>query len=118
MMLSSAMLLDWLGTRHGDQRVADAAGRVEAGVRAAVRGGVSTRDLGGTASTGEFTDTVLRPRRRRGLSSRGDQVPGPPSTVSRRAARPTTPSAAAVAHSTPAEPIPAARSPTVVGMST
>ena len=53
------MLLDWLGTRYGDERAADAAVRVEAGVRAAVRGGVATRDLGGTASTGEFTAAVV-----------------------------------------------------------
>ncbi len=60
MILSSGMLLDWLGTRHGDDRAADAAVRVEAGVRAAVRDGVSTRDLGGTASTDEFTDAVVQ----------------------------------------------------------
>ncbi len=60
MILSSGMLLDWLGTRSGDERVADAAVRVEDGVRAAVQGGVSTRDLGGTASTDEFTDEVVR----------------------------------------------------------
>jgi 3-isopropylmalate dehydrogenase len=59
MMLSSGMLLDWLGTRHDDPRVADAAVRVEEGVRAAVREGVSTRDLGGTAATDEFTDAVV-----------------------------------------------------------
>ncbi len=59
MILSSGMLLDWLGTRHGDQRLVDAAERVEDGVRAAVRGGVSTRDLGGSASTTEFTDAVV-----------------------------------------------------------
>ncbi|WP_369133132.1 isocitrate/isopropylmalate dehydrogenase family protein [Modestobacter sp. I12A-02662] len=59
MVLSSGMLLDWLGTRFGDERVADAAVRVEDGVRAAVQGGVSTRDLGGTASTDEFTDEVV-----------------------------------------------------------
>jgi 3-isopropylmalate dehydrogenase len=59
MILSSGMLLDWLGTRHGDERAADAAVRVEEGVRAAVRGGVSTRDLGGSASTAEFTEAVV-----------------------------------------------------------
>jgi 3-isopropylmalate dehydrogenase len=59
MILSSGMLLDWLGTRHGDQPLVDAAVRVEDGVRAAVRGGVSTRDLGGSASTTEFTDAVV-----------------------------------------------------------
>jgi 3-isopropylmalate dehydrogenase len=60
MMLSAGMLLDWLARRYGDARAADAAVRVEAGVRAAVRGGVSTRDLGGRASTDEFTDAVVR----------------------------------------------------------
>jgi 3-isopropylmalate dehydrogenase len=60
MMLSSGMLLDWLGRRHRDQAFVHAAARLEAGVRAAVRGGVATRDLGGTASTDEFTDAVLR----------------------------------------------------------
>jgi 3-isopropylmalate dehydrogenase len=59
MILSSGMLLDWLATRHGDAQVAEAAVRVEEGVRAAVRGGVATRDLGGTASTEEFTAAVV-----------------------------------------------------------
>jgi 3-isopropylmalate dehydrogenase len=59
MILSAGMLLDWLGTRHDDPRALDAAVRVEDGVRAAVRGGVSTLDLGGTASTDEFTDAVV-----------------------------------------------------------
>ncbi|RBY98174.1 isocitrate/isopropylmalate dehydrogenase family protein [Blastococcus sp. TF02-8] len=59
MILSSGMLLDWLGTRHGDERLRDAAARVESGVRAAVLAGVSTRDLGGSASTDGFTDAVV-----------------------------------------------------------
>ena len=59
MILSSGMLLDWIGTRHGDQPLVDAAVRVEEGVRAAVRGGISTQDLGGSASTTEFTDAVV-----------------------------------------------------------
>ncbi|MCW2699350.1 MAG: 3-isopropylmalate dehydrogenase [Blastococcus sp.] len=59
MMLSSAMLLDWLGTRYGDARTAAAAARIEDAVRTAVRNGVSTGDLGGSASTTGFTDTVV-----------------------------------------------------------
>jgi 3-isopropylmalate dehydrogenase len=59
MILSSGMLLDWLGTRYRDALATDAVLRVDDGVRAAVRGGVSTRDLGGTASTDEFTDAVV-----------------------------------------------------------
>jgi 3-isopropylmalate dehydrogenase len=60
MILSSGMLLDWLGRRNGDEQLIDAAVRLEDGVRAAVRGGVSTRDLGGTASTSEFTAAVVQ----------------------------------------------------------
>jgi len=59
MMLSAGMLLDWLGRRHDDPLLIDAAVRLEDGVRAAVRSGVSTRDLGGTASTDEFTTAVV-----------------------------------------------------------
>jgi 3-isopropylmalate dehydrogenase len=59
MILSSAMLLDWLGARHDDPRLADAAVRVEQGVAATVAAGTSTRDLGGTASTSEFTAAVV-----------------------------------------------------------
>ena len=59
MISSAGMLLDWLGRRHGDRRLLDAAVRIEDGVRAAVRAGVSTRDLGGTASTDGFTDAVV-----------------------------------------------------------
>jgi 3-isopropylmalate dehydrogenase len=59
MILSSGMLLDWLGSRYGDPRATDAAARVEAAVRETVRGGVSTRDLGGSASTSEFTGAVV-----------------------------------------------------------
>ena len=38
----------------------DAAVGLEDGVRAAVRSGVSTRDLGGTTSTDEFTAAVVK----------------------------------------------------------
>ena len=59
MMSSAGMLLDWLGRRHGDARAIDGAVRLEDGVRAAVRDGVSTRDLGGSAATEEFTAGVV-----------------------------------------------------------
>jgi 3-isopropylmalate dehydrogenase len=59
MILSAGMLFDWLGTRHDDARLVDAAARVEAAVRDAVRSGVSTSDLGGRASTDQFTDAVV-----------------------------------------------------------
>jgi 3-isopropylmalate dehydrogenase len=59
MMLSAGMLLDWLGRRHDDPQLVDAAVRLEDAVRPAVASGVSTRDLGGTASTDEFTAAVV-----------------------------------------------------------
>lgn len=59
MILSSAMLLDWLATKHDDERLRDAAARVEAGVAAAVAGGTRTKDLGGSSSTSEFTAAVV-----------------------------------------------------------
>jgi 3-isopropylmalate dehydrogenase len=59
MMLSGAMLLDWLGAKHDDARLADAALRVDRGVTAAVAAGTSTCDLGGSASTTGFTAAVI-----------------------------------------------------------
>jgi 3-isopropylmalate dehydrogenase len=58
MMLSTALLLRWLASRHDERRAADAAARLETGVETAIRSGVRTVDLGGTASTVEFADAV------------------------------------------------------------
>ena len=58
MIRSSAMLLEWLATKYQDDRVGTAASLVEESVEATVRSGVSTRDLGGAASTTEFTAAV------------------------------------------------------------
>ncbi len=52
-ILSAAMLLAHVGA-------AEAAERVEAAVQAALRAGVLTRDLGGSASTSEMTDAILK----------------------------------------------------------
>ena len=60
MILSSAMLLDWLGAKHNDEKVRDAAARVEQAVTTAVGTGVATKDLGGAASTTEFTAAVVK----------------------------------------------------------
>ncbi|MET7395713.1 isocitrate/isopropylmalate family dehydrogenase [Dactylosporangium sp. NPDC005572] len=58
MMLSSGMLLSWLAAKHDDPAAGDAAARLERGIEAAVRGGVRTRDMGGTATTTELTAAV------------------------------------------------------------
>jgi 3-isopropylmalate dehydrogenase len=59
MMLSTALLLEWLGVRHDDEPARRAARLIERGVADAVRAGVSTRDLGGSASTTGFTAAVV-----------------------------------------------------------
>ena len=54
LLLSALMMLDYIGeTAHG-QRIRGALGRV------LTRGEVRTRDMGGTASTTEFTDAICR----------------------------------------------------------
>ncbi len=60
-ILSAAMLLDWLGVRHGTAPLRHAARAIDTAVDAALaRGETSTPDLGGTATTAAFTDAVLR----------------------------------------------------------
>jgi 3-isopropylmalate dehydrogenase len=59
MILSTAMLLDWLAARHDDPRLADAAARIERAVDATVQSGTATRDMGGSASCSAFTAAVV-----------------------------------------------------------
>jgi 3-isopropylmalate dehydrogenase len=60
-ILSASMMFDWLGERHSDTSVTQAAGEIERAVRAILSNGDSlTADLGGTASTTEVTDAVLK----------------------------------------------------------
>ena len=54
LLLSGLLMLDHIGERQRAQRIRDALSRVFAG------GTVRTRDLGGTASTTEFTDAIVR----------------------------------------------------------
>ena len=54
MILASAMMLDWLGTRHKDQRCQDASADIEKALTDTLAAGVMTRDLGGKARTDEF----------------------------------------------------------------
>jgi 3-isopropylmalate dehydrogenase len=56
--LSAAMLLRWLADRHGRPVLAGAAKRIEHAVAATFAAGIATADLGGQASTGEFTEQV------------------------------------------------------------
>ena len=56
LLLSALMMLDHLGERDAAERIRAALGRV------LTDGAVRTRDLGGTATTTEFTDAVCRTR--------------------------------------------------------
>jgi isocitrate dehydrogenase (NAD+) len=54
LLLSGLMMLDHIGQTAGAKRIRDALGRVLSG------GEVRTRDLGGQASTTEFTEAICR----------------------------------------------------------
>lgn len=61
MIVSGAMLLDWLGQKHGDDRLHRAADLVQESMVAVFEeDGVMTPDLGGSASTGEVGQAVVR----------------------------------------------------------
>ena len=59
LILSCAMLLDWLGTRRGERRLNEAAAAIERAVDAVLAVPERrTRDLGGTAGTMAFARSV------------------------------------------------------------
>ncbi len=61
MILSGAMMLDWLGLRHEVHAMQQDGARLRAAVdRVVADGAVLTRDLGGSASTTEAADAVAR----------------------------------------------------------
>jgi 3-isopropylmalate dehydrogenase len=60
-ILSAAMMCRWLGERYGDPLALAAAGRIEAAVAKALADPrARTRDIGGTATTRECADAVIR----------------------------------------------------------
>ena len=61
-ILSAAMMLEWLGERHGDARLTQAGSAVQRGVSAALAddGKYLTVDLGGKASTTDVVDGVRK----------------------------------------------------------
>lgn len=58
LLLSSAMMLDWLSEVRHDRLLATAAGRIRSAVNATISSGIATADLGGLASTSEFVEVV------------------------------------------------------------
>ena len=61
MFLSAAMMLEWLGAKFDDERLIKASILIENAVAKTLRKGKDklTGDLGGKASTREFTDLVI-----------------------------------------------------------
>ena len=60
MMLSTAMLFDWLAIRHDDDRMLHAATGIRGAVESCVASGTCTPDMGGNAGTQEFTRSVVQ----------------------------------------------------------
>jgi 3-isopropylmalate dehydrogenase len=59
MLLSAAMMLDWLGERGAGQAWSDASNELEGAVDAAFAAGLRTPDIGGTTGTTEVGRAVL-----------------------------------------------------------
>jgi 3-isopropylmalate dehydrogenase len=59
MILSAAMMLEWLGERRADERCTKAAQAIQGAVAAALAKGPRARDLGGTAGTKDVTTAVI-----------------------------------------------------------
>jgi 3-isopropylmalate dehydrogenase len=57
-ILSIKMMLEWLGVKNNDQNSSDAAKILENIVLNMVKSGISTKDIGGTMSTKEFTKEI------------------------------------------------------------
>jgi isocitrate/isopropylmalate dehydrogenase len=64
MILSSAMLLRWLAERHTRDELRNAADATDAAVANVLDSGLFAPDLGGHASTNEFTTAVSKPSER------------------------------------------------------
>lgn len=57
-MLSAAMMLDWLSRTRKDEACGRASGMLEEAVRKTIADGTKTRDIGGTAGTADFAAAV------------------------------------------------------------
>lgn len=60
MILSAAMMLDWLSERHSDANTLAAARSIRSAVETVLNQGLLTRDLGGTAGTREVGAAVVK----------------------------------------------------------
>jgi 3-isopropylmalate dehydrogenase len=59
MVLSAAMMLEWLGERRGDDLCTRGAQSIRSAVETTLAQGPRARDLGGTAGTQEVVNAVI-----------------------------------------------------------
>ena len=57
-LLSIKMMLDWLGTKHNDQKCFEMAKKLESTIFDLVKSGIKTKDIGGDKTTTEFTNHI------------------------------------------------------------
>jgi len=57
-LLSIKMMLDWLGTKHNDQKCFEMATKLESTIFNLVKSGIKTKDIGGDVTTTEFTKQI------------------------------------------------------------
>ena len=57
-LLSIKMMLDWLGTKHNDQKCFEMATKLESTIFNLVKSGIKTKDIGGDVTTAEFTKQI------------------------------------------------------------
>jgi 3-isopropylmalate dehydrogenase len=59
MILSAAMMLDWLADKHGIESAADAGEKIERAVDQAYAGGIKPTEFGGRNGTADIAKAVL-----------------------------------------------------------
>ena len=57
-ILSIKMMLEWLGNKNNDRNALFAATNLEQKISELIKSGISTKDMGGTMSTSEFTNEI------------------------------------------------------------
>jgi 3-isopropylmalate dehydrogenase len=60
MLLTCAMMLEWLSKTRGDAACTGGASAIRSAVNLALEGGLKTKDLGGSCSTSEFGTAIVR----------------------------------------------------------
>lgn len=60
LMLSAVMMLDWLATKHEDERLREASELMEASILQVMKNETVTPDMGGNETTTSFTELIIK----------------------------------------------------------